>query len=172
MDYKAKLQTNNTELANNNIDLQDILNTINTLPEAGGSTVVLDEEIATQDTLIAHIQAELVGKVNPPATSIDTCTVNFINDALTYSGAVIEFIFTSEVDGMINSISTGEIKGKSSYQGSAVCGSVALVRWVSGGTFDSYSLSVGDTIETITDEDYHYFIIPHVKSIDITYGIY
>lgn len=36
MDYKAKLQTNNTELANNNIDLQAILNTINTLPEAGG----------------------------------------------------------------------------------------------------------------------------------------
>lgn len=55
MNYKEKLQANNTELANNNIDLQEILNTINNLPEGGGNTVVLDEEITAQNTLIAQI---------------------------------------------------------------------------------------------------------------------
>lgn len=74
MDYKAKLQTNNTELANNNIDLQEILNTINNLPEAGGSTVVLDEEMTAQDALIAQIQTELAGKVNPPVLQSKSVT--------------------------------------------------------------------------------------------------
>lgn len=36
MDYKVKLQTNNTNLTNNNVDLQSILDTINNLPNASG----------------------------------------------------------------------------------------------------------------------------------------
>jgi hypothetical protein len=74
MDYKVKLQTNNTELANNNIDLQEILNTINNLPEAGGSTADLDAEMTTQDALIAQIQTELAGKVNPPVLQSKSVT--------------------------------------------------------------------------------------------------
>ena len=74
MDYKAKLQTNNIELANNNIDLQEILNTINNLPAAGGSTVDLDAEMASQDALIAQIQTELAGKMNPPVLQSKSVT--------------------------------------------------------------------------------------------------
>lgn len=97
MDYKAKLQTNNTELANNNVDLQAILNTINTLPEAGGGgtdtsdatatstdilngktaygangkmtgTFSLDGEITTQEAVIAQIQTALEGKATGGVT--------------------------------------------------------------------------------------------------------
>jgi hypothetical protein len=99
MDYKAKLQANNTELENNNIDLQSILDTINNLPEAGnggidtsdatataneifiGETAYVDgnkvtgtftiqNELDTQDDLISQIQAELVGKAGN--SGIDT----------------------------------------------------------------------------------------------------
>jgi hypothetical protein len=63
MDYKNKLQTNNTALEGNNLDLQTILNTINSLPETGsGESVNLDAEITAQDAVIAQIQSALEGK--------------------------------------------------------------------------------------------------------------
>ena len=49
MDYKAKLQTNNTELENNNIDLQSILNTINALPEYTPSIDTSDADAVAAD---------------------------------------------------------------------------------------------------------------------------
>lgn len=60
MDYKAKLQLNNNELEGNNVDLQTVLDTINTLPDA----VNLDAEITSQDNIISQIQAALEGKVS------------------------------------------------------------------------------------------------------------
>ena len=44
MDYKAKLQVNNTELENNNIDLQSILDAVNALPEASGGSAATQFE--------------------------------------------------------------------------------------------------------------------------------
>ena len=61
MDYKAKLQTNNTALEGNNTYLQGILNTINNLPEATVA-VDLDAEITEQENIIDQIQAALEGK--------------------------------------------------------------------------------------------------------------
>lgn len=105
MDYKAKLQTNNTELANNNIDLQAILNTINTLPEAGNGgtdtsdatatsadilngktaygadgkltgTFSLDTEITTQENIITQIETVLQSKASPLQTKTVTPSAN------------------------------------------------------------------------------------------------
>lgn len=44
MDYKAKLQANNIELENNNIDLQSILDVVNALPEASGGSAATQFE--------------------------------------------------------------------------------------------------------------------------------
>jgi hypothetical protein len=80
MDYKNKLQTNNTALEGNNLDLQTILNTINSLPEAGsGASVNLDAEITAQDAVIAQIQSALEGKTsNNLDTSDATATAEDI----------------------------------------------------------------------------------------------
>ena len=47
-----------TEFANNNVDLQSILDTVNSLPEKEN----IDNEISTQDDLIAQIYSALDGK--------------------------------------------------------------------------------------------------------------
>ena len=66
MDYKSKLQTNNTAIEGNNVDLQTILNTINSLPEAEN----LDPELSTQDNLIAQITTALEGKTGAGAGGV------------------------------------------------------------------------------------------------------
>ena len=65
MNYKTRLQTNNTEVQNNNVNLQSILNTINSLPTATNldTEITEQEEISiSQDTIIDQIQAALEGK--------------------------------------------------------------------------------------------------------------
>lgn len=53
MSNATTLQTNNNKLSANNTDLASILNTINNLPEAGGSTSEdLSDELSTQDELL------------------------------------------------------------------------------------------------------------------------
>ena len=47
------------KLANNTTSLQNILETVNSLPEAGEN---LDSELSTQDSLIAAIMTALEGK--------------------------------------------------------------------------------------------------------------
>jgi hypothetical protein len=97
--YNSNLQTNNT-------NLQSILDTINALPEAGtdlpeltnpanasevflgkevinqdGDTVTgtftIDNEVNTQEDLLAELQTALAGKTGGSGnTNIETCTVN------------------------------------------------------------------------------------------------
>lgn len=67
--YNSIITQNNTDLSGNNTDLQDLLNTINTLPSAGGD---LDAVLAEQAELIASIQTALEGKAG---ASVETCTV-------------------------------------------------------------------------------------------------
>ena len=85
MNYKTRLQANNTEVQNNNVDLQAILNTINSLPTAT-EAINLDAEITeqeeisiSQDTIIDQIQAALEGKAgNNLDTSDATATAEDI----------------------------------------------------------------------------------------------
>lgn len=82
MNYKTRLQANNTEVQNNNVDLQAILNTINSLPTATNldTEITEQEEISiSQDTLIDQIQAALEGKAgNNLDTSDATATADDI----------------------------------------------------------------------------------------------
>lgn len=64
-----------TELQSNNIDLQSILNTINTLPEAGsGNGENLEAVIAEQAALIEELSTTLDSKA--AGGGMETCTVN------------------------------------------------------------------------------------------------
>ena len=126
MDYKNKLQTNNTALEGNNLDLQTILNTINSLPEAGsGESVNLDAEITAQDAVIAQIQSALEGKAaSGGSASIDTCTIipfdsgNFgINNV---PERYLAYTFTTINDGVIT---IGDA-GYRDTMSNVICGSV------------------------------------------------
>lgn len=86
MDYKSKLQINNTTFRDNNTDLQAILNTINSLPNAGSTEAInLDAEITEQEGLIDQIQAALEGKavsgeITPPENNIVSTVINYNTD--------------------------------------------------------------------------------------------
>ena len=92
MSYKAGFQSNN-------IDLQSLIDLANNLPSAG-TTENLDDELATQDDLIAQIIAGLEGKAagDSGGNSVTMCSVTFVNnsdDSITlypkyegYSGSV------------------------------------------------------------------------------------
>ena len=84
MDYKVKLQTNNIELANNNIDLQEILNTINNLPVAGGSTADLNEEIrgCTNPNLVIYVADEVTKTKIESSTNFPSTATVVIGQAL------------------------------------------------------------------------------------------
>lgn len=101
MDYKSKLQTNNTTFRENNTDLQAILNTINSLPNAGSTEAInLDAEITEQEGLIDQIQAALEGK----AVSGDSSTK-------TTKTIYLDWTEDREGVGEISYISNGEVVG-------------------------------------------------------------
>ena len=70
MSNKETLQIYNSELDENNIDLTEILNTINNLPEAGNGTgedianelTTYDTELTEQENVLASVQSLLVSK--------------------------------------------------------------------------------------------------------------
>lgn len=140
MSYNSNLQTNNT-------NLQSILDTINALPEAGtdlpeltnpanasevflgkevinqdGDTVTgtftIDNEVNTQEDLLAELQTALAGKTGGSGSgNIDTCSVTINN--LSYTPSIT--YITSEY-GTLNTVHTN-VSGNSITLTNVVCNS-------------------------------------------------
>lgn len=76
MSNKSILQTNNEALSSNNLDLQALIDQANALPDV----INIDEELNTQDDLIAQIQAavdELPEAGSRENSSIEKATISF-----------------------------------------------------------------------------------------------
>lgn len=80
MSNKTILQTNNTNLASYTDRVTALINTANSLPEAGGgSTEDLEAELAAQETLIANITTALQNKASGGSgggSALETCDVS------------------------------------------------------------------------------------------------
>lgn len=151
MSYKTKLQTNNENLEGNNIDLQTILNTINELPAAGGSTENLDAEITEQEGLIEQIEAALVGKaaggnITPPEYNMVKTTINYnINSnnsaQISYLGINEDGLLKQQVESLSGN---GSITIQSNKYSLIDCyvdswlEPVVTVNWETDGNFDGY----------------------------------
>ena len=110
-----------TEFANNNVDLQSILDNINALPVKEN----IDEEIAAQDDLISQIYSALEGKTagGSGGVELDTCTV-----AINCEGPTNTEIFATIVsDGSISYLK--EAKSNVYYHEieNVLCGSVIVL---------------------------------------------
>lgn len=87
--YKSNLQTNNSALSANNIDLQSLIDQVDDLPEFEN----LNDEIGEQDNLITQIASALESKAtNSGSTSTDTDldTITLVNNTGSgiYCGAI------------------------------------------------------------------------------------
>jgi hypothetical protein len=181
-DVDEKVDSHNTSTSAHN-DIRLALNEINTEVELLKTSVsegkaliasaVTDKGVqtagdATFATIAANIRAISTGESGGSEAGVDLCEITFWND----TGNSIEFQLTSNAGDNLTRASTGTISGITSTTAIAVCGSVAVLKYVRGyKKLNNYDLCIGDTWETITNEQYHVFQIPYAESIDITYGM-
>ena len=129
----------NSELQNNNIDLQEILDTINALPEAGGvelptltapaseaevfegyeyidqegaakvGSFTIESELSTQNDLIAQIQSAVDSLPEGGNSPIETCTVQIEQDAPGLAYFIVHYIDTNFVPQILDDYGSFEI---------------------------------------------------------------
>ena len=127
MDYKVKLQTNNTNLEDNNTDLQVILNTINTLPDAsdnsGGidtsdanataSDILKDKTAYVNGVKITGAIPSQIAKTITPTKSSQTAIPagTYAEGDITIAAIPNEYVITSDA----NATSSDILKDKTAY---------------------------------------------------------
>jgi len=146
---------------------------IDGIKSSSGASVNLDEEVATQNNLIAQIQTALENKVvGSSGTSVDTCTVNFWNDII-YGQTRLKFIVSTLNGGKVCVSNTGEIDGLNSTSlENVICGSLAMVIPINS-TFGAseHTVYIGSNTETPIATTYHYFTIPNEPNTEINISV-
>ena len=161
MDYKIELQ-------NNNVDLQNLINKANDLPDA----VNLDAEITAQDTVISQIQEALANKSsNNGGTSVDTCTLKLVYSTFSVGCSIKATVI---IDGIITGMS--DIISISKSIDNVVCGSYVILTPPPFNYFVDNIIRIDGTESTISDTEFVSFIVPNKKDgiveieIDISNG--